>query len=153
MTRVSFLETQVLEGRAALASAHADKSGMVLELAAARGAGGRVEELQAAVVEAAAREEALRVEMSSTRSAIKVFLLRCFSVLLIPNSSTCVHLFVCVILLLIVGHEDMQFFTQLQGRDTETALTFAGFGGHIFDEHVAVTLRVLRDCAGLHSPY
>lgn len=70
--RVSSLETQVLDGRSALASAVADRDGMVSELKAAREVGGRAGELKVAVLEATAREEALRVEMASLQSALKV---------------------------------------------------------------------------------
>lgn len=72
MARVSSLESQVLEGRAALASAEADKTGMVSELVGAREIAGRVEELKAALAEAATREEALRVEMAASKSALEV---------------------------------------------------------------------------------
>lgn len=72
MARVSSLESQVLEGRAALASSEADKTGMASELVVSREVAGRVEELKAAVAEAAIREEALRVEMTASKSALEV---------------------------------------------------------------------------------
>lgn len=72
MARVSSLETQVLERRAALASAEADKTGMVSELEVSRETAGRVEELKAAMAEAATREEALRVEMTASKNALEV---------------------------------------------------------------------------------
>lgn len=72
MARVSSLESQVLEGRAALASAEADKTGMMSELAVTRETVGRVEELKAALAETATREEALRVEMTASKSALEV---------------------------------------------------------------------------------
>lgn len=72
MTRVSSLESQVLDGRAALASAEADKTGMMSELAMTRDTAGRAEELKAALAEAAIGEEALRVEMAASKSALEV---------------------------------------------------------------------------------
>eukprot|EP00903_Cladosiphon_okamuranus_P017656 g16259.t2 len=69
--RVSTLESQVLEGRAAIASAEADKTGMESELAATRETAGRVEELKATIAEAATREEALRVEMTASKGALE----------------------------------------------------------------------------------
>lgn len=69
---MSALESQVLEGRAALASAEADKTGMESELVVTRETAGRVEELKAAMAEAAIREEALRVEMTASKSALEV---------------------------------------------------------------------------------
>lgn len=72
LVRVSSLESQVLEGRAALASAEADKTGMVSELVVTREIAGRVEGLKAAMAEAATREEALRVEMTASKNALEV---------------------------------------------------------------------------------
>jgi len=69
---VSALESQVLEGRAALASTEADRSGMISELAVARETAGRVEELKANVAEANTREEALRAQMVASKKALEV---------------------------------------------------------------------------------
>ncbi|CAM9184037.1 unnamed protein product [Scytosiphon promiscuus] len=71
MLRVSSLETLVLEGRAALASCEADRSGVLSALAAARESSGREEELRAVVAEGTSREEALRVEVATTKSALE----------------------------------------------------------------------------------
>lgn len=72
MLRVSSLEGQVLEGKAAVASTEADRSGILSELAATREAAARAEELKAAITESTSREEALRVEMAATRNALEV---------------------------------------------------------------------------------
>eukprot|EP00904_Undaria_pinnatifida_P001842 jgi/Undpi1/11659/HiC_scaffold_36.g13954.m1 len=70
MERVSSLEAQVLEGRAVLASAETDKGGLVSELAVAREAVGRMEEVKAEMAAAMAREEALRVEIAAQNNAL-----------------------------------------------------------------------------------
>ena len=72
MERVSSLEAQVLEGRAVLASAETDKGGLVSELAVAREAVGRMEEVKAEMAAAMAREEALRVEIAAQNNALTV---------------------------------------------------------------------------------
>lgn len=72
MARVSSLEAQVLEGRAASASAEADRDGMLSELTVARDAVGRMEEVKAEMAAAMAREEALRVEVAAQNNALKV---------------------------------------------------------------------------------
>ncbi|CAM9220071.1 unnamed protein product [Ectocarpus sp. 6 AP-2014] len=71
MLRVSSLEGQVLEGKAALASIEADRSAILSELTATREAAARAEELKAAITESTSREEALRVEMAATRNALE----------------------------------------------------------------------------------
>ncbi|CAB1112145.1 unnamed protein product [Ectocarpus sp. CCAP 1310/34] len=71
MLRVSSLEGQVLEGKAALASIEADRSGILSELTAAREAAAWAEELKAAITESTSREESLRVEMAATRNALE----------------------------------------------------------------------------------
>ncbi|CAM9298740.1 unnamed protein product [Ectocarpus sp. 12 AP-2014] len=71
MLRVSVLEGQVLEGKAALASIEADRSGILSELSATREAAARAEELKAAITESTSREESLRVEMAATRNALE----------------------------------------------------------------------------------
>lgn len=70
--RVSSLEAQVLEGRAALASTQADRDGMISELAAARKRIDQMEELKAGILEATAREGALRTHIAGIQSALKV---------------------------------------------------------------------------------
>lgn len=72
MARVSSLESQVLEGRGALAFAEADKNGMITELAVSRETASRVKELEVVMAEATAREEALRVEMAAGKNALEV---------------------------------------------------------------------------------
>lgn len=72
MARVSSLESQVLEGRAALAFAEADRGGMISELEVTRETASRVKELKAVIVEATAREEALRMEMAASKNALEV---------------------------------------------------------------------------------
>lgn len=72
MARVSSLESQVLEGRGALAFAEADKNRILSELAVSRETASRVKELEAVMAEATAREEALRVEMATGRNALEV---------------------------------------------------------------------------------
>lgn len=74
MKRVSALEAQVLEGRAELSSTQADRNGFASELATAREAVVRVDELKALVVEAKAKEEVLRVEAASLKTALKVLM-------------------------------------------------------------------------------
>lgn len=69
---MSALESQVLEGRAALAANEADRSGMISELAVAREAAGRVEELKACIAEATTREEGLRAQMVASKNALEV---------------------------------------------------------------------------------
>ncbi|CAM9143282.1 unnamed protein product, partial [Hapterophycus canaliculatus] len=71
MLRVSYLESQVLEGKAALASSETDRSGILSELAVAREGSDRMEELKAAIAEVTSREEALRVELAATKSALE----------------------------------------------------------------------------------
>lgn len=70
--RVSSLETQLLEGKAALASSQADRNSIVSDLAAAREISNRVEELKAAVTESTTRERALSVKIASLKTALKV---------------------------------------------------------------------------------
>lgn len=72
MARVSSLESQVLEERAALAFSEADRKGMISELAATRETASRVKELEVVVAEATAREEALRVETAASKNALEV---------------------------------------------------------------------------------
>ena len=72
MARVSSLEAQVLEGRAVLASAEADRDGVLSELTVARDAVGRMEGVKAEIAAAMAREEALRVEIAAQNNALKV---------------------------------------------------------------------------------
>lgn len=72
MARVSSLEAQVLEGKAASASAEADRDGILSELRAARDAVSRMEGVKAEVAAAMAREEALRVEIAAQNNALKV---------------------------------------------------------------------------------
>ncbi len=69
---MSALESQVLEGRAALASTEADRSGMISELAVARETAGRMEELKAKMAEATTKEEALRTQMVASKNALEV---------------------------------------------------------------------------------
>eukprot|EP00752_Nemacystus_decipiens_P003758 g3461.t2 len=71
MTRVSSLESQVLEGRAALASTEADKTRIMSELTVMREAASRMRELKTALAEAAAREEALRGDMTANKSTLE----------------------------------------------------------------------------------
>lgn len=72
MARISSLEAQVLEGRAVLATAEADRGGIVSELSAAKDAVGCMEEVKAEMAAASAREEALRVEIAAQNNALKV---------------------------------------------------------------------------------
>lgn len=69
---MSSLESQILEGKAALAACEADRAGILSELAVAREVSGRVEELRAAIAEAMSREETLKVEVAATKNAIEV---------------------------------------------------------------------------------
>ncbi|CAM9700612.1 unnamed protein product [Pylaiella littoralis] len=71
MARVSSLENQVLEGRAALAVAEADRNGMISELAVARETASRVRKLNGVIEEVTTREEALRVEMTASKNALE----------------------------------------------------------------------------------
>lgn len=72
MARVSSLENQVLEGRAALAVAEADRNGMISELAVTRETASRVRKLNGVIEEVTTREEALRVEMTASKNALEV---------------------------------------------------------------------------------
>ena len=69
---MSILESQVLEGRAALASTEADRSGMISELAVAKEAAGRVEEMKANMADATSREEALRAQLAASKKSLEV---------------------------------------------------------------------------------
>ncbi|CAM9112685.1 unnamed protein product [Laminaria digitata] len=71
MARISSLEAQVLEGRAVLATAEADRGGIVSELSAAKDAVGCMEEVKAEVAAALTREDALRVEIAAQNNALK----------------------------------------------------------------------------------
>lgn len=70
--RVSSLETKLLEGRAALALVKADKDAIALELVDAKEASVRMGEQKEEIVEAKAREEALRMEVDTTKNTLQV---------------------------------------------------------------------------------
>lgn len=70
--RLSTLEGQVLDGKAALASAQAERDAMVSEVAAAREAGDQFRKLETAMIESSAREDAVRAKLGSSNDALKV---------------------------------------------------------------------------------
>lgn len=69
---MSSLETKLLEGRAALASTKFDRDTIALELVDAKTASVRVGEQKEEILEAKAREEALRMEVDTIKNALQV---------------------------------------------------------------------------------